>query len=278
MRICELFHLTERSLESDRHRARAADHRYAPPRGLRRGARPAARPRLARHRRHRATGRPRSTATGRSSFACKARPRDEPDAGGAICAREGYRRARAGRRLRRPGARPGCRWSTKAALDRFAPQAAEPVGDAAAAEDRPHRLPVADPPLPRCRRRASCSSIPTEVPAVAKETGAIPFDIEGVEISHEGPRCSSTPCSSCSGWRTSRRSTRLALIVRGADTARPDLAPEAAGLHAISLGLSALAGDDDHGLLRHGFMVYDALFAYLRFAAQERHNWPAKAA
>ena len=52
------------------------------------------------------------------------------------------------------------------------------------------------------------------------------------------------------------------------------------GVHdaAVSLGLSALAGDDDHGLLQHGFMVYDALFAWLRFAAQERHNWPAKAA
>ena len=60
--------------------------------------------------------------------------------------------------------------------------------------------------------------------------------------------------------------------------ARPDLAPEAARLHAVSLGLSALAGDDDHGLLQQGFMVYDALFAYLRFAAQERHNWPAKVA
>ena len=68
---------------------------------------------------------------------------------------------------------------------------------------------------------------------------------------------------------------RLALIVRGADTARPDLAAEAPGLHAISLGLSALAGDDDHGLLDRGFMVYDALFAWLRFAAEERHNWPA---
>jgi hypothetical protein len=41
----------------------------------------------------------------------------------------------------------------------------------------------------------------------------------------------------------------------------PDLAPEAAGLHAVSLGLSALAGDDDHGLLERGFMVYDAQFA-----------------
>jgi len=52
------------------------------------------------------------------------------------------------------------------------------------------------------------------------------------------------------------------------------------GVHdtAVSLGLSALAGDDDHGLPRHGFMVYDALFAWLRFAAQERRNWLAKAA
>jgi hypothetical protein len=71
---------------------------------------------------------------------------------------------------------------------------------------------------------------------------------------------------------------RIALIVRGADTARYDLAPEAAGLHAISLGLSALAGDDDHGMIERGFMVYDALFAWARHAAEERHNWPAKAA
>ena len=51
---------------------------------------------------------------------------------------------------------------------------------------------------------------------------------------------------------------------------------EAAGLHAVSLGLSALAGDDDHGLLERGFVVYDALFAWARHAADERHNWPAK--
>ena len=55
------------------------------------------------------------------------------------------------------------------------------------------------------------------------------------------------------------------MIVRGADTARPDLAPEAAGLLAVSLGLSELAADDDHALLRSGFPVYDALFARLRF-------------
>jgi len=119
---------------------------------------------------------------------------------------------------------------------------------------------------------------PDQVAEVARETGAIPFDIEGVEISHEGERCSFDTMLKLFGLEGEPSLARLALIVRGADTARPDLAPEAAGLHAISLGLSALAGDDDHGLLQHGFMVYDALFGYLRFAAQERHNWPAKAA
>ena len=119
---------------------------------------------------------------------------------------------------------------------------------------------------------------PPQVPAVARETGAVPFDIEGVEISHEGPRCSFDTMLKLFGLESEPSLARLALIVRGADTARPDLAPEAAGLHAISLGLSALAGDDDHGLLERGFMVYDALFAYLRFASQERHNWPAKVA
>lgn len=119
---------------------------------------------------------------------------------------------------------------------------------------------------------------PPEVPAVARETGAIAFDIEGVELSHEGARCSFDTMLKLFGLEGEPALARVALIVRGADTARPDLAPEAAGLLAISLGLSALAGDDDHGLLDRGFAVYDALFAWARFAAEERHNWPAKAA
>ena len=119
---------------------------------------------------------------------------------------------------------------------------------------------------------------PDTVSAVARETGGVPFDIEGVEISHEGERCSFDTMLKLFGLESELTLARLALIVRGADTARPDLAPEAAGLHAISLGLSALAGDDDRGLLLQGFMVYDALLAWLRYAAQERHNWPAKAA
>lgn len=119
---------------------------------------------------------------------------------------------------------------------------------------------------------------PDQVVNVAKESGGVPFDIKDVELSHEGERCSFDTMLKLFGMESEPSLARLALIVRGADTARSDIAPEAAGLHAVSLGLSALAGDDDHGLLERGFMVYDALFAWLRFAAEERHNWPAKAA
>jgi hypothetical protein len=118
---------------------------------------------------------------------------------------------------------------------------------------------------------------PPEVAAVAKETGAIPFDIEGVELSHDGERCSFDTILKLFGLESEPSLARLALIVRGADTARPDLAPEAAGLHAVSLGLSVLAEDDDHALLERGFLIYDALFAWLRYAGAERHNWPARA-
>jgi rhodanese-related sulfurtransferase len=119
---------------------------------------------------------------------------------------------------------------------------------------------------------------PPDVAATARETGATPFDIEGIELSHEGERCSFDTMLRLFGLESDPALARLALIVRGADTARPDIAPEAAGLHAVSLGLSVLAGDDDHGLLRQGFLIYDGLFAWLRHAAGERHNWPAKAA
>lgn len=119
---------------------------------------------------------------------------------------------------------------------------------------------------------------PDQVVNVARESGGVPFDIKDVELSHVGERCSFDTMLELFGLESEPSLARLALIVRGADTARPDIASEAAGLHAISLGLSALAGDDDHGLLERGFMVYDALFAWLRFAADERHNWPAKAA
>jgi hypothetical protein len=68
----------------------------------------------------------------------------------------------------------------------------------------------------------------------------------------------------------------LARIVRGADTGRLDLAPQAAGLLALSFGLSVLF-KDDHEMLRHGMVVYDALYAWLKEARDETHGWPPQA-
>jgi rhodanese-related sulfurtransferase len=166
---------------------------------------------------------------------------------------------------------------SKAALQRFAP--GEP--SAWVTRRRPKVDRVACPWLIRRFIDADARFLfvdPAHVLGVARESAGVPFDIADVELSHEGERCSFDTMLKVFGLESEPCLARLALIVRGADTARPDIAPEAVGLHAVSLGLSALAGDDDHGLLRQGFVVYDALFAYLRFAAEERHNWPAKAA
>ena len=108
--------------------------------------------------------------------------------------------------------------------------------------------------------------------AVAKETGAIPYDIPGAELSHEGERCSFD--TFVKKYRLEDPALRdLAVIVRGADTGRPDLAPEAPGLLALSLGLSVLF-EDDHEMLRHGLVIYDALYAWARQARSETHGWP----
>ena len=69
---------------------------------------------------------------------------------------------------------------------------------------------------------------------------------------------------------------QLAVIVRGADTSRLDLAPQSAGLYAISLGLSRVMADD-HAILRHGLVMYDALYAWCRDGQAETHNWPPAA-
>ena len=110
---------------------------------------------------------------------------------------------------------------------------------------------------------------------VADELQAIPFDIEGVHYSHRGEECSFDAFISDFGL-SHPPLDHLARIVRGADTARPDLEPEAAGLLAISLGLSADEGDD-LVQLEKGMILYDALYAWARHARDETHNWPAKA-
>jgi hypothetical protein len=90
-----------------------------------------------------------------------------------------------------------------------------------------------------------------DVMETAHKTGAIPYDVVGVELTHDGELCS----------------------VRGADTSRLGLAPQAAGLYAMSLGLSALF-DDDKEMLKHGMVVYEALYTWCRTCQEETHNWP----
>jgi rhodanese-related sulfurtransferase len=114
-----------------------------------------------------------------------------------------------------------------------------------------------------------------EVLAVAAKTGATPFDIEGVEFAHEGDRCSFDTFLKI--YRIEDAPLKqLATIVRGADTSRHDLAPQCGGVFAISLGLSANF-PDDHEMLAHGMVMYDALYTWCRSLQSETHNWPAKA-
>ncbi len=112
---------------------------------------------------------------------------------------------------------------------------------------------------------------PAEVKRLASELGAIPFDVEGVELSHDGPLCSFDALLTKYGLDEPALQ-ELAVIIRGADTARLELAPQAAGLLAISLGLSHNF-TDDHEQLRHGFVIYDALYAWSRHVRGETHTW-----
>jgi hypothetical protein len=101
-----------------------------------------------------------------------------------------------------------------------------------------------------------------DVMRVAAETGATPYDVPGVEMGHVGETCSFD--AFLRKYRLDEPALqRLAVIVRGADTARLVLAPESAGLYAISSGLSRVFSDD-HELLRHGLVMYDALYAWCR--------------
>jgi hypothetical protein len=99
--------------------------------------------------------------------------------------------------------------------------------------------------------------------AVAAETGATPYDIPGAEpFSHDGELCSFDAFLKVYGVENPALDA-LALIVRGADTARLELTPQSPGLLAVSLGLSAIYADD-HAMLERGMTVYDALYAWCR--------------
>jgi hypothetical protein len=101
-----------------------------------------------------------------------------------------------------------------------------------------------------------------EVLRVTRETGAIPYDVPNVELGHHGELCSFDAFLR-KYQLTDPALQKLARIVRGADTSRLDLAPEASGLYAISIGLSRNF-DNDHEQLRHGMVIYDALYAWCR--------------
>jgi rhodanese-related sulfurtransferase len=117
---------------------------------------------------------------------------------------------------------------------------------------------------------------PTEVQGVADRFGAAPFDIEGENVfwSHRGELCTFDVMIEEFGLGSIEPLQHLARIVRGADTARPDLAPEAPGLLAMSLGLSRMYSDD-LAQLEAGIAMYDAFYRWCRDAREETHNWPA---
>ncbi|MEZ0271709.1 MAG: chromate resistance protein ChrB domain-containing protein [Methylophilaceae bacterium] len=111
-----------------------------------------------------------------------------------------------------------------------------------------------------------------DVLSVAEQTGAVPYDIPGVEMSHVGERCS-FDAFLAKHQLDDPALQQLALIVRGADTSRLELTPQSAGLYALSLGLSHTFADD-HEMLAHGMVMYDALYAWCKNCQKETHNWP----
>jgi len=117
--------------------------------------------------------------------------------------------------------------------------------------------------------------VPTDqVLKVAKETGAIAYDIPGVEMSHVGELCSFDTFLKKYNL-TDPALQQLAVIVRGADTDRLDLAPQSPGMLAISLGLSRNIAED-HEMLRYGMILYDALYTWCQSAQGERNGWESR--
>jgi len=111
-----------------------------------------------------------------------------------------------------------------------------------------------------------------EVLRAAKEKEAIPYDVPDVHFSHDGELCSFDAFLKTYRLTDDPALARLAVIVRGADTARPELAPQAAGLLAVSLGLSRNFKDDQE-MLTHGMVVYDALYTWCKEGQDETHTW-----
>jgi rhodanese-related sulfurtransferase len=126
-------------------------------------------------------------------------------------------------------------------------------------------------------RDAEFLYVPTkEVRQIAAARDAIAYDVPEVHFTHDGELCSFDAFVKHYGLGGDPALARLALIVRGADTAKLDLAREAPGLAAVSLGLSRLF-PDDHQMLAHGLVLYDALYAWCKDGQDEIHTWKPEA-
>ena len=115
-----------------------------------------------------------------------------------------------------------------------------------------------------------------QVLAAAAARDAIPYDVAGVHFTHDGDLCSFDAFIKHYRLGADPALQKLARIVRGADTARLDLAPQAPGLAAVSLGLSRNF-PDDHEMLKHGMVLYDALYTWCKEGEDEVHTWNAAA-
>ena len=105
----------------------------------------------------------------------------------------------------------------------------------------------------------------------AEVLNAIPFDIPGAEYSHYGDEC--TFDYIIKKHRLDDPALQLlSVIIRGADTDRFELAPQSAGLWAISAGLS-YNNKDDHEMLETGMKIYDALYSWAKYVHEEKHTW-----
>ena len=113
-----------------------------------------------------------------------------------------------------------------------------------------------------------------EVPGVVQHFGAVPFDLDGVFWSHRGEKCTFDVMVEEFGL-TTEPLLRLATIIRGADTGHLELAPQAAGLLAASLGLSRMYADD-LAQLEAGLSLYDAFYRWCRDAVDETHIMHSK--
>ena len=218
---------------------------------------------------------PRISPAGRRSSVCQ-RGQKLSEGAAAWLRHEGLPAEIAGRRVRGLAARPACRCCPWPSCRR----ATRDGRTVWVTRARPKIDRIACPWL--IRRFVDPAAVflfvaPAEVAAVAERFGATPFDIEDVFWSHRGDTCTFDTMVEEFGLATEPL-LRLATIVRGADTGRPDLAPEAPGLLAASLGLSRMYADD-LAQLEAGMALYDAFYRWCRDATDETHNWPsAKAA